>query len=205
MESIRNHYVRMIQTEIREMERFQDQAEKRNNTENIRRYELKISQLKQELSFDSPRFKEFSQQQEEILKHQQQTQTKSGQRSDDLKQKSDHYFDIESQERRNERSLRYHMKKQWEWLCKQDQHLPDYIRTNLEKMPNNKGYIWKGIWYFGHQPEEDSSTLIMFEKQGNGDMLVHEIKTNAYHKIFSRGKNGQNTLVSEKKMRENYN
>ncbi len=94
------------------------------------------------------------------------------------------------------------MKRQWEWLCQQEQNLPDYIRTNLDRMPNNKGYIWKGIWYFGHQPEEDPTTLIMFEKKGGGDMLVHEIKENCYYKIFSRSKNGQNVLVSERQMRE---
>lgn len=202
MDSIQNHYTRLIQTEIREMERFKAQAEKRNNKENVERYEKKISQLRNELSLDSKRFSEFSQQQQEILRHQHQTNLQN-RPSDEQKIRSEKFYDLENKERKKERSLQYQMKKQWEWLCAQDQNLPDYIRTNLDRMPNNKGYIWKGIWYFGHKPEEDRDTLIMFEKRnGGGEMLVHEIKRNAYYKIFSRGKNGQNVLLSEKTLRD---
>lgn len=204
MESIRSHYTKMIQTEIREMERFKIQAEKRNNLENVHRYEHKINQLKQELSYDSPRFHDFHIQQTEILEHQKQTQAKSQVRNEDQKKKSDQFYDLEILERKKQRNLQYQMKKQWEWLCTQEANLPEYIKNNLDRMPNNKGYIWKGIWYFGHQPEEDSGILIMFEKQGNGDMLVHEIKHNSYYRIFSRSKNGQNTLISEKQMKERF-
>ena len=196
--SIKSHYSKMIQTEIKEMERFKFQAEKRNNQENVDRYQRKIDQLKKEASFESNRFEQFSFQQKEILKHQKTNHLAS----EEQKTRSEKYYSLENQERKRDRSLQHQMKKQWEWLCAQEQNLPDYIRTNLDRMPNNKGYIWKGIWYFGHLPEEDPYTLIMFEKRNGGDMLVHEIKTNHYYKIFSRSKNGQNVLVSEKILRE---
>lgn len=204
MESLKTQYTRIIKNELREMDRFRAQAEKNNSHDNVERYTRKITQLTQEVSCDTERFRQFCVQQEEILLHQQQTQHKSNQKAEDQKKKSDQFYDLENQERKRQRSLQHQMRKQWEWLCQQEQNLPDYIRSNLDRMPNNKGYIWKGIWYFGHQPEEDPQTLIMFEKQGGGDMLVHEIKDNSHYKIFSRAKNGHNILVSERQIRNKY-
>lgn len=110
--------------------------------------------------------------------------------------KLDSLFEQDKKEKRKERILAHQIKKEWEWLCKQDENLPSYIRSNLENMPNNKGYIWKGIWYFGHQPEEDKRNLIMFERQGK-DLFVHEICHYKYHRVFKRQKDGENTLISE--------
>ncbi len=31
-------------------------------------------------------------------------------------------------------------------------------------MPNNKGYIWKGVWFFGAKPQKkDDNTMSMYE------------------------------------------
>jgi hypothetical protein len=77
--------------------------------------------------------------------------------------------------------------------------LPEYIQANLQKMPNNKGYIWKGIWYFGHQPAERNNDLVvMFERPlGMTDTLVHEIKAGHYHRILQRSKQSTK-IISER-------
>lgn len=48
----------------------------------------------------------------------------------------------------------------------------DRILQNLKKMPNNKGYIICGHWFFGLNPEE-SKNLIMFENI-QGTQYIHE-------------------------------
>ena len=115
-------------------------------------------------------------------------------------EKLDAFYRQENQIRREDRSLQHQMRREWEWLCRQDEKLPDYIRTNLLKMPNNKGYIYKGIWYFGLLPvEKNNDLLIMFERpNGSPDMLIHEIRRGHYYKIFQKNKNGANLLISEK-------
>lgn len=58
------------------------------------------------------------------------------------------------------------MKREWNWLCRMDGFVPSYMRENLAKMPNNKGYIWKGIYYFGDlPPEHPMDVTTMFENK----------------------------------------
>lgn len=52
--------------------------------------------------------------------------------------------------------------------------LPDYIGDNLYNMPNNKGYIFRGCWFFGKLPEERNAPIVMFERAGKGVMWIHE-------------------------------
>lgn len=78
------------------------------------------------------------------------------------------------------------MKREWNWLCRMDGFVPSYMRENLAKMPNNKGYIWKGIYYFGDlPPEHPMDVTTMFEKQ-NQILFIHEW-TPEYYKIFEKG------------------
>ncbi len=43
--------------------------------------------------------------------------------------------------------------------------LPDYMKENLKTMPNNKGYRWRGVGFYGHQKPIKDEPLILFEKQ----------------------------------------
>lgn len=198
---MRAHYVKIIQTEIHQLERFREQAVKRSSADNITRFDQKIADLRNELDKeDTPRYLNFVAQQKEITRIQQKHQSDKKvqhQHEIDNKMKLDAFYKEENMIRRNDRQLQYQMKREWEWLCKTDARLPDYIRENLSNMPNNKGYIWKGIWYFGKKPAERKDMLIMFDK--SGDSLIHEIKYNQYHKIFQKTKNG-NVLLSEKRI-----
>jgi hypothetical protein len=202
---MRAHYNKLIQTEIRQLRRFKEQAEKRSTPEQIVKFEEKIMELEQELEQETPRFLQYVQEQQEMITLQQKNQLdKNVQSQTDRvnQEKLDAFYQKEHQLRREDRILRYQMKKEWEWLCQQDDKLPDYIRTNLQKMPNNKGYIFKGIWYFGLLPSENKNLLVMFERPMGGDkQLIHEIYKNHYHRIYQKNpQGGQNILVSEKKI-----
>ena len=66
--------------------------------------------------------------------------------------------------------------------------IPDYIRRNLDEMPGNKGYIWKGVWCFGKLPEERGKPIIMFEKCRDGIMKIYEIDDRERRIFEKRGK-----------------
>jgi hypothetical protein len=43
--------------------------------------------------------------------------------------------------------------------------LPDYMKDNLKTMPNNKGYRWRGVAFYGLQKPIKDEPLILFEKR----------------------------------------
>lgn len=194
---MRVHYNKLIQTEIRQLTRFKEQAEKRSSPETIAKFEEKIRELENELEEDTPRYIKFVKDQQEMVasqeKHHQEKKSQV-QCDSENQEKLDAFYKKENQIRREDRILQHQMKKEWEWLCRQDEKLPEYIRSNLKKMPNNKGYIWKGIWYFGFLPaEKNNDLLIMFERpMGMQDMLVHEIKKGEFHRIIQKSKTRNN-------------
>ena len=71
--------------------------------------------------------------------------------------------------------------------------IPDYIKENLKTMPNNKGYIWKGIQCFGELPPEND-TIILFEKLRGNIMKIHEI-TRKHYLIYEKQGKGQKKLI----------
>lgn len=75
--------------------------------------------------------------------------------------------------------------------------LPEYIRKNLADMPNNRGYVYKGYWYFGVKPIEPGQPTIMVEKKGNGVMMIHEYTDREYKIYEKKGKN--KNLISKKR------
>ena len=51
--------------------------------------------------------------------------------------------------------------------------LPPYMKKNLQEMPNNKGYRWKGVTFYGYLPEIKDQSTIIFEKV-QGELIIHE-------------------------------
>lgn len=92
-----------------------------------------------------------------------------------------------------EKNYRYYYKQ----FCKAEETLPNYIRANLNDMPNNKGYIWRGCWFFGDKKREWNSPLIMFEKQRGGVLYINEVDDRE-HRIFEKKGKERKTLVSKK-------
>lgn len=199
---MKQHYNKLIQTEINQLQRFKEQSERRNSSsDNIARFDTKIAELKQELEKEeTPRYLKFIAEQKEMIRIQQKHQTEKQQLHQvDLenKLKLDAFYQQENKLRRDDRNLQYQMRREYEWLCKQDAKMPDYMKSALEKMPNNKGYIWKGIWYFGKLPSENPNLCIMFENN-QGNRLIHEILKKRYHRIFMQQKHRPNELIYEK-------
>ncbi len=64
--------------------------------------------------------------------------------------------------------------------------IPEYIYQNLKKWPNNKGYIWKDISYYGEKPSE-SKIVYMIEPQ-RGFEYLHEIHPDKHILKMKRGR-----------------
>jgi hypothetical protein len=76
----------------------------------------------------------------------------------------------------SERDIHYYYRQ----FCKADELLPDYMRANLNNMPNNKGYIWRGCMFFGKLNSEPGKPKVLFEKLRGGDMKIHEFDKTHY-------------------------
>jgi len=109
--------------------------------------------------------------------------------------KSDKYFKTSKQERRNffskQRLIGNFEKKYFSIL----DTVPEYIIKNTKTMPNNKGYIWRDVRFYGCLPSE-SDKDILFQKI-DGELYIHEI-TKSIHKIYKKV-NKKNVTVWEQK------
>lgn len=78
-----------------------------------------------------------------------------------------------------------------------EQSLPPYIKNALEKLPNHKGYIFRGIWYFGKQPSHEKNFMSMMDRN-----LIHEYYFDGrgykYYKCFEKSNNGKRELINER-------
>ena len=72
--------------------------------------------------------------------------------------------------------------------------LPNYMKTNLSEMPNNKGYIWKNIRFYGELPAQRNQPDVLFEKLRGGILRIHEI-TSHEHLIFEKRGRERKTLI----------
>lgn len=93
----------------------------------------------------------------------------------DRKKKSEisrEYYNKTMKARREARYAERSSKRGYDYLLRVHKSLPVYIRSNLENMPNNKGYIWRGVHYYGKK-DQDSEKRVMFENK-KGELHIHE-------------------------------
>lgn len=75
--------------------------------------------------------------------------------------------------------------------------LPRYMKKNLKEMPNNKGYIFKNVWFYGELPRQRKEQ-IMFEKRG--DILrIHKITEKQIIISEKDQKTGKTRVISKEK------
>ena len=102
---------------------------------------------------------------------------------------------VKKQQRENENSD-YSIRKQFEIFKSIGNSLPEYMVKNLSEMPNNKGYIHRGCWFFGKLQPERNQPQIMFEKKGRF-MNIHEI-TEYEYKIYQKIGKEPRKLISKR-------
>jgi len=72
--------------------------------------------------------------------------------------------------------------------------IPNFMKKKLIKMPNNKGYKWKDIIFWGELPKEKNNSYVVFEK--NYDLLIIHEWTPTHYYIYHKNKNDKKKLYS---------
>jgi hypothetical protein len=187
MDVIKQKYIKEIKTQIKEQEKWKEEAlslltkngiENPENHPSILKFSKKIENLHQEIdnfSEDSENYLVF------LEKHSKLTHgSRIAKENKETKHFTGHI------DRWAEVKKENMMKREWNWLCKMDGYVPNYMKENLRKMPNNKGYIWKGIHYYGHlSPEYPYDIHTMFEKH-NQVLYIHEYGPK-YYRVYEKG------------------
>lgn len=104
------------------------------------------------------------------------------------KELSKKYYKNSYQSNRKEKFLEKDLRYHYNLFERKSKSLPTYIKRNLKHMPNNKGYIWKGVWFFGAKPE----------KPGDDTMSMYEICGKKTY-VRTRDQNRQWTITLKQK------
>jgi hypothetical protein len=89
------------------------------------------------------------------------------------------------------------LNREYEFFRNEFRNLRGYMKKNLDKMPNNKGYIHNGIQYYGKCKCNPKHPLILFEKLENS-MIIHEISEYSYKK-FEKDDSGKKCIYNKTK------
>lgn len=84
-------------------------------------------------------------------------------------------------QRQNEKDMNYSLR----YMNKVHETLPSFMKRNLSEMTNNKGYIWRGVCYYGELREKIYEPRVMFEKKAGDILIIHEY-TDTEYKIFEK-------------------
>ena len=76
--------------------------------------------------------------------------------------------------------------------------LPNYMKKNLQNMPGNKGYFWRDIAFYGELPPEKNRPTVLFQKERDGSMFIHEWTPNFYCIYMKKTKNDRKVLIQKK-------
>lgn len=115
-----------------------------------------------------------------------------------------------SSESRHSRETRYSEKNMnhfYERMIRIDDEMPSYLREALSNMPANKGYIFRGVWYFGHVPlmrQEDEKYLTMFERVKGIQYIheyIHDFPKKTYNLYEKLSKNSPKKLIHSEEHR----
>lgn len=108
----------------------------------------------------------------------------------------DLHYTTENATRRNNKYSEQNMSRAYDYFLKANDSIPDYILKNLKNMPNNKGYIWKGIHCYG-ELQSDSNKVFMTEKLYNNVTKIHEWDEYEYI-IYTKDKYNNRKILSQK-------
>lgn len=92
----------------------------------------------------------------------------------------------------------YIIKRYYNYFKKSVETLPEWIKSDLEKMPCNKGYIWRGVHYYGVKNKDNSNNLSVTECK-KGEKIIHVWTKDMYKMYSKKGRNKQILIKEEKR------
>ena len=215
MEQHRRRYAENLTTEIRQVESYLTRDEdtltrfsqNKPNAftkvqipklkENIRVNQEKLAQLQDSLysvhsgGMDDDIMAEIELDRE-ILKRKQQElnriKRKQQENNQERKKISKRFYRDQQDDDRKERRMKRMLEREYEFFLKKCDSVPDYLTKKLADMPENKGYIFKGIWLFGKRRAEPNQPQVMFERKNKEILWIHEINEKEHLIYEKRGK-----------------
>ena len=135
------------------------------------------------------------------LQHEGDLQHKKLQEKARKKDIREHYYTSLRKFCKSRRTDRYQLRRSQKWLDRTENYFPAWKLKKLKNMPNNKGYIWRGIYYYGYKPAIPHQPIILFEQKGK-KLYIHEI-TKQFHKIFMKADRNSKRKLVEIRHRKN--
>jgi paraquat-inducible protein B len=189
----RKHYLRQCKTDLQQCLKYLEMSEKKlaragtdfihnKIQQDIDRLRQKKQSLQMEVNgfFNEDKFQTFVQKNQHIteMQHSKATLRKNSDASKTRKiriQKENALANVGTKYDRSYKNVsEREMDRSLQYMEKMTASMPDYMKKNLTRLPNNKGYIWRGIHFYGHKPAE-SRTTILFEKN-----LIHTWAPDGY-------------------------
>ena len=110
------------------------------------------------------------------------------------------YSKFTQQEKRNDR-----VDKAWYYTAalryfdNASNSIPEYMSRELQRMPSNTGYIWKGVFCYGERPP--NSNLFVFTENRKGMKIIHKWDSIKYEIFHKEGKQNEILISSKLKRR----
>jgi hypothetical protein len=83
---------------------------------------------------------------------------------------------------------------------KANESLPDYIQRDLKNMPNNEGYIWKSVYFYGLKNASNTGLTKMTDNR-KGYKIIHVWSKNQY-KVYEKKSREAEVLISTSARRQ---
>ena len=185
------------------------QLQLKKNNDDIERVDVKIEGLREQIQkiddgeMDDDLKQNIDNNMNEVRKKNEATQKKMEAHEKHLKKQkaqSERFFKIQYSHEKN-RASEYEMQRAYERFISINHEIPNYMLENLKTMPNNKGYLWKGIYCFGRLPANRNEPRVIFEKQRGDVMYIHETignETHTYKKVGKEPKTYVSTMIRKK-------
>ena len=104
-------------------------------------------------------------------------------------------------ESRNQRQIERDSDYGYRYFAKVCNELPPYMSKNLAEMPNNKGYIWRGVNFYGDLKDEPGPRF-MFEKKGIS-LMIHEY-TDTEYRLYQKDGGNKKQLVHRQAIKNKF-
>lgn len=76
--------------------------------------------------------------------------------------------------------------------------LPDFIKRSIDNMPNNKGYKWRGIVFYGKKAPESNGAHVLFDKRPDGTYIIETTTTTETVQFKAKDSKDRPKLLSKR-------
>lgn len=172
----------------------------------IEEREEKIAELKERLSkvISGELDKELQKQSENVIAEIRRKEDEKRARKNEIKahkqadkEKSQAFYQANKDTFRETRKFAKDVSYGYRHFVKVCNSIPEYMLNELSRLPENHGYIWRGVHCYGKRPAEKGKPITLHENRKGKPMLIHEWTDKTY-KIYEqtgKGKTKKRTLI----------